>query len=100
VLGCLRPLFGARRLTVAPIVLVEQGRVAIGDEIGELLDAKLAVVLLGGTPGSFIRRPARRLCHLATAGRHDGFEPELHIEYPTGRRSAGIHALRNWGDAK
>ena len=50
-LDCLSPLFGARHLTVGPVVLVEQGRVAIGDEIGELLDAKLAVVLLGERPG-------------------------------------------------
>jgi ethanolamine ammonia-lyase small subunit len=51
VLDCLRPLLGARRLTVAPVVLVEQGRVAIGDEIGELIDAKLALVLIGERPG-------------------------------------------------
>ena len=50
-LDCLSPLFGARHLTVGPVVLVEQGRVPIGDEIGELLDAKLAVVLLGERPG-------------------------------------------------
>src|SRR5579864_4476956 len=30
---------------IAPIAIVEQGRVAIGDEIGEMLGAKLAVVL-------------------------------------------------------
>jgi ethanolamine ammonia-lyase small subunit len=51
VLDCLRPLLGARRLAVGAVVLVEQGRVAIGDEIGELLDAKLTVVLLGERPG-------------------------------------------------
>jgi ethanolamine ammonia-lyase small subunit len=51
VLDCLRPLLLVRRLTVGPLVLVEQGRVALGDEIGELLDAKLVLVLIGERPG-------------------------------------------------
>jgi ethanolamine ammonia-lyase small subunit len=37
--------------TLAPICLVEQGRVAIGDEIGEALQAALSVVLIGERPG-------------------------------------------------
>jgi ethanolamine ammonia-lyase small subunit len=36
---------------LASIVLVRQGRVAIGDEIGELFQARIALVLIGERPG-------------------------------------------------
>jgi ethanolamine ammonia-lyase small subunit len=36
---------------IAPVCVVEQGRVAIGDEIGAALDVQLCVVLIGERPG-------------------------------------------------
>ena len=41
----------AAKLSLGPIVLVEQGRVAVGDEIGEIVGAKLVVLLVGERPG-------------------------------------------------
>jgi len=38
-------------LALGPVVLAELGRVAIGDEIGERLRARLAIVLIGERPG-------------------------------------------------
>lgn len=38
-------------LSIGPTVLAEQGRVALGDEIGALLGATLGLILLGERPG-------------------------------------------------
>jgi ethanolamine ammonia-lyase small subunit len=37
--------------TIAPVVIVRQGRVAIGDPIGQALGARIVVVLIGERPG-------------------------------------------------
>ena len=47
----LLPKLLALGLPLAPIVVAEGGRVALGDEIGERLGARLVVVLIGERPG-------------------------------------------------
>ncbi|NRR32073.1 ethanolamine ammonia-lyase subunit EutC [Oxalobacteraceae bacterium] len=37
--------------TLAPLAIVRQGRVAVGDEVGQLLNARAVVVLVGERPG-------------------------------------------------
>lgn len=37
--------------SLAPITLVEQGRVAVADEVGQRLGAKMSVILIGERPG-------------------------------------------------
>jgi hypothetical protein len=49
-LGAVKPLLPID-WSVSPMVIAEQSRVALGDEIGELLDAKTVVVLIGERPG-------------------------------------------------
>lgn len=41
----------AEGLSRTPVCIVEQGRVAVGDEVGELLDSRLVILLVGERPG-------------------------------------------------
>jgi ethanolamine ammonia-lyase small subunit len=50
-LRALGTLLAPESWTLAPPAIVEQGRVAVGDEVGELLGAKIVVVLIGERPG-------------------------------------------------
>jgi len=45
------PMLVSANFRLAPIVLVKQGRVAIGDEIAYALGAKLSLILIGERPG-------------------------------------------------
>ena len=50
-LGALLPRLREDGLTLSPISIVLEGRVAIGDEIGALLRARMVLVLIGERPG-------------------------------------------------
>ena len=45
------PLLKQSVLTIAPLVIAEQARVAIADEIGSILQARLSLILIGERPG-------------------------------------------------
>lgn len=47
----LRPYLERAGLTLGPLVLASQARVALGDEVGELLHARFVVMLIGERPG-------------------------------------------------
>ncbi|WPV66209.1 ethanolamine ammonia-lyase subunit EutC [Chitinophaga sp. LS1] len=50
-LEVLIPVFKKAGLSLAPICMVQQGRVASGDEAGQILQAKVTLMLIGERPG-------------------------------------------------
>ncbi|MFC5474297.1 ethanolamine ammonia-lyase subunit EutC [Paraherbaspirillum soli] len=50
-LRTLIPRMASENWSLAPITIVRQGRVAVGDEVGQLLGARAVVVLIGERPG-------------------------------------------------
>ena len=50
-LDVMLPSLADRNWRVAPLCIVKEARVAIGDEVGALLGARMAVILIGERPG-------------------------------------------------
>jgi ethanolamine ammonia-lyase small subunit len=50
-LDVMTPALASSNWNIAPLVLVKEARVAVGDEVGELLGAAMVVVLIGERPG-------------------------------------------------
>ena len=50
-LAALRERLALEAWTVSPLAIVQQGRVAAGDEVGQLLQARAVLVLIGERPG-------------------------------------------------
>ncbi|WP_321793975.1 ethanolamine ammonia-lyase subunit EutC [Caballeronia sp. J97] len=66
----LRPRLGGS--TIAPVVIATQARVALGDRIGELLRAKIVVMMIGERPGlSSPDSLGLYVTYAPRAGRHD-----------------------------
>lgn len=51
VLSALLPRLQAEGVGLAPLIIVRQGRVAVGDEVGQRLGARQVLVLIGERPG-------------------------------------------------
>jgi ethanolamine ammonia-lyase small subunit len=70
-LSALRPQLPAA-LRLAPIVIATQARVALADEVGEALGARMAVMLIGERPGlSSPDSLGLYITHAPRRGRHD-----------------------------
>ena len=73
--------------SIAPITVVRNGRVAIGDPIGELLGAGIVVVLIGERPGLTISESVGAYLTFGPTCRPDRRRAQLHQQHPrTGHR--------------
>lgn len=103
VLEALLPTLASQGWRIAPVVVVPRGRVAIGDEIGEVFAARLALVLLGERPG--LTAPASLgayFVHDPRPGRTDAERNCVSNIHPAGLPAAAAAATLLWllGEAR
>lgn len=73
VVAALLPHVAREGWRLGPVVVARQARVALGDEVGGILGARLALVLIGERPGlSSPDSLGLYLTHAPQPGRHDG----------------------------
>jgi ethanolamine ammonia-lyase small subunit len=84
-------------LSIGPIVIAKQARVALGDEVGALLDARVVVVVIGERPG--LTSPDSIGLYLTFAprvGRHDAQRNCISNVRPEGLPPAAAAAKLAW----
>lgn len=84
-------------LSIGPVVIAEQGRVALGDPIGALLDARVVVVAIGERPG--LTSPDSLGLYLTfgpEVGRHDAQRNCISNVRPEGLSPAVAAAKLAW----
>jgi ethanolamine ammonia-lyase small subunit len=77
----LLPYLETLGISLAPVVLAHQSRVALGDDIGETLNSKAVAILIGERPGSPPGQPWR-LSNMETRAQTAGVGAQLHFEHP------------------
>ena len=70
---------------IGPIIIAEQARVALGDEIGELLGAEITVMLIGERPGLSAPDSLGIYLTYAPKARPHRRRKKLHLECPRRR---------------
>jgi ethanolamine ammonia-lyase small subunit len=95
--AALRPLLAAASLSIGPVVLARQARVALGDAVGALLGARIVVLLIGERPG--LSSPASLGAYLTWAprpGRSDAERNCVSNIRPEGLQPAQAAAKIAW----
>ena len=83
--GALFDLLLSTKWKLGPVVLVEQGRVAVGDEIAEILSAQMVVVLIGERPGLSAADSLGAYVTWAPRCRMPRRATKLHLQHPRRR---------------